>query len=42
VAEREAARKSKNFRRADEIRAELTRRGWVLEDTPQGARVKRA
>jgi len=42
VDEREAARKSKNFRRADEIRAELTRRGWVLEDTPQGARVKRA
>jgi cysteinyl-tRNA synthetase len=41
VEERQGARKSKNFKRADEIRAELTRLGWVLEDTAQGARVKR-
>ena len=41
VEERLASRKAKNFQRADEIRAELASRGWTLEDTPQGARVKR-
>ena len=41
VEERLASRKAKNFKRADEIRAELTKRGWILEDTPQGARVKK-
>lgn len=42
VEERQAARKARDFKRADEIRDRLTRAGWVLEDTPQGARVKRA
>jgi cysteinyl-tRNA synthetase len=36
VAERQEAKKAKNFARADEIRAELTARGVVVEDTPQG------
>ncbi len=36
VAEREDARKSKNYRRADEIREELRKRGVVVEDTPAG------
>jgi cysteinyl-tRNA synthetase len=40
--ERQAARKAKNFQRADGIRAELARQGWILEDTPQGPRLKRA
>jgi cysteinyl-tRNA synthetase len=39
--ERQAARKSKNFKRADEIRTELAQKGWLLEDTPHGPRVKR-
>uniref|UniRef100_A0A6U8U6X5 Cysteine--tRNA ligase n=1 Tax=Zooxanthella nutricula TaxID=1333877 RepID=A0A6U8U6X5_9DINO len=36
VAERAAARKGKDFARADEIKAELTGLGVVLEDGPQG------
>ena len=36
VEERRAARASKDFARADEIRDELTSRGIVLEDTPHG------
>jgi cysteinyl-tRNA synthetase len=38
---RQAARKSKDFKRADAIRDELKSKGWVIEDTPKGARVKR-
>jgi cysteinyl-tRNA synthetase len=39
---RETARKAKDFKRADAIRDELKAKGWVIEDTPKGARVKRA
>ncbi|MGH7970333.1 MAG: CysS/YqeB C-terminal domain-containing protein, partial [Limisphaerales bacterium] len=39
---RQAARKAKDFKRADELRAELKAKGWLIEDTPKGARVKRA
>jgi cysteinyl-tRNA synthetase len=42
VEERQAARKVKNFKRSDEIRDQLKAQGWVIEDTPQGARAKRA
>ncbi|MCL2055792.1 MAG: cysteine--tRNA ligase [Oscillospiraceae bacterium] len=38
IEERQAARKNKNFARADEIRDLLKSRGIVLEDTPDGAR----
>jgi len=41
IAERETARKEKNFARADEIRDELKEQGILLEDTPQGLRWKR-
>ncbi len=42
IAERQAARKEKNFARADEIREELLGRGIVLEDTREGVKWKRA
>ncbi|OGV51580.1 MAG: cysteine--tRNA ligase [Lentisphaerae bacterium GWF2_44_16] len=38
---RQAARKSKNFAEADAIRDELKRKGWVLEDTAKGPRLKK-
>ena len=38
IAERQAARKEKNFKRADEIRDQLKAQGIVLEDTPQGVK----
>ena len=39
--ERDAARKAKNFARADEIRKELAAKGIAIEDGAQGARWKR-
>lgn len=42
VAERTAAKKQKNYARADEIRAQLAEMGVVIEDTPQGPKWKRA
>jgi cysteinyl-tRNA synthetase len=39
---RQTARKAKDFKRADAIRDELKSKGWIIEDTPKGARVKRA
>ncbi|OGP56875.1 MAG: cysteine--tRNA ligase [Deltaproteobacteria bacterium RBG_13_52_11b] len=40
VEERNAARKSKNFKRADEIRNDLLSRSILLEDTPSGTNWK--
>ena len=42
IEERTAARKEKNWARADEIRNKLTEMGIVLEDTPQGVKWHRA
>lgn len=42
IEERTAARKAKNFARADEIRDELLGKGIVLEDTREGVKWKRA
>ncbi len=38
---RQAARKAKDFKRADAIRDELKAKGWIIEDTPKGARLKK-
>jgi cysteinyl-tRNA synthetase len=42
IAERNEARASKDYARADAMRDELLSRGIVLEDTPQGTRWRRA
>ncbi len=42
IEERQAARKEKNFQRADEIRDLLLEKGIVLEDTREGVKWKRA
>ena len=38
LAARDEARKSKDFKAADGIRAELQARGVEIEDTPQGTK----
>ena len=40
IAERQAARKAKNFARADEIRGLLSEKGILLEDTREGVKWK--
>ena len=40
--ERQTARQNKDFERSDQIRDELLSKGWIIEDTPKGPRVKRA
>lgn len=42
IAERQTARKEKNFARADQIRDELLAKGIILEDTREGVKWKRA
>ncbi len=42
IAQRQQARKEKNFARADEIRELLSAKGIVLEDTREGVRWKRS
>ena len=42
IAERQAARKAKNFARADEIRDQLARMGITLLDTREGVKWKRS
>ncbi len=42
IEERQAARKARDFQRADEIRNDLLAKGIVLEDTREGVKWKRA
>ncbi len=42
VEARAAAKKAKDWPRADAIRAELMQKGYVVEDTPQGPKVSKA
>ncbi len=41
IAERTAAKKARNFARADELRKQLADQGVILEDTKEGVRWKR-
>jgi cysteinyl-tRNA synthetase len=41
IAERAAAKKSRDFGRSDEIRNQLAAQGVILEDTKEGVRWKR-
>ena len=40
--ERIQARKNKNWGRSDELRAKLSEMGWLVEDSPQGQKLRRA
>jgi cysteinyl-tRNA synthetase len=42
VAERERARSARDWARADALREEIRRRGWRVEDTPEGPVVRPA
>ena len=42
IQERQAARKAKDFKRADEIRDELLKKGIILKDTREGVKWQRA
>ena len=42
IEERQAARKAKDFAKADAIRDELLSRGIILEDTREGVKWKKA
>ena len=42
AAQRTEARKAKQWQKADELRDEIQKRGFILEDTPQGPVVKKA
>jgi cysteinyl-tRNA synthetase len=41
MEERQRARQARDFARADTLRAQIQERGYVVEDTPQGPRLKR-
>jgi cysteinyl-tRNA synthetase len=42
LEQRQAARKAKDFKRADQLRDELKARGWLFEDTPKGPKLKKS
>ena len=39
--QRQQARQAKNWAEADRLRNELAGRGWIIQDTPQGPKLKR-
>ncbi|MBI2046643.1 cysteine--tRNA ligase [Candidatus Pacearchaeota archaeon] len=41
VDERESARKSKDWKKADELREKIKQRGFYVDDTGEGAKIKR-
>ena len=42
IAQRTAARKAKDFKKADEIRDKLKDMGIIVKDTPQGQQITKA
>jgi len=42
LEQRQAARATKDFKRSDALRDELKAKGWIIEDTPKGPKLKRA
>ena len=42
VEERQAAKKARDFARADALRAQIEQMGYVVEDTPKGPKVRKA
>jgi cysteinyl-tRNA synthetase len=42
VKERERLRKEKKFKEADRIRSKIKKKGFVIEDTPQGPKIRKA
>jgi len=42
VEERELARKAKNWKKSDELREKIRKMGWQVDDTGEGAKVKKA
>ena len=41
VNKREYARQIKDFKEADKLRHEINKKGYLVEDTPQGPRIKK-
>jgi cysteinyl-tRNA synthetase len=38
---RQTARKARDFKRSDQIRDELKAKGWIVEDSPKGPKLKK-
>ena len=41
IRERDEAREKKDWNKSDKIRDELLKRGYIVEDTEKGTRIKR-
>jgi len=42
LEQRQASRNARDFKRSDTIRDELKAKGWIIEDTPKGPRLKKS
>ncbi len=42
LEQRQAARKAKDFKKSDAVRDELKAKGWLIEDTPKGPKLRKA